>query len=65
MPLLLWLDSFDGAICCRVVAKLCNARDDGENCKVECASAVDLRTGTIVQLARSASVLGVHGAMAT
>jgi hypothetical protein len=49
MPLLLWLESFDGATCLRLFAKHWRANDEGENCTVECARAEDLVTGTTVQ----------------
>jgi hypothetical protein len=55
----------DGATCWRVVAKLCRANEEGENCAVECASADDLTTGTTVQAVSSGDDVGAHGAMAT
>lgn len=65
MPLLLWLDSLDGATCWRCVAKDWRARDDGENCTVECARAAECVTGTMVQFAESGVALGAQGARAT
>lgn len=47
------------------MAKFCSASEDGENWIVECARAVDLRTGTSVQFVCEGLGLGVQGAIAT
>lgn len=67
MPLLLWLDSFEGATRCRLVANVCRARAEaeGENWTVECDRAVDLVTATMVQSMDSGVAPGIQGDMAT
>ena len=65
IPLRLWLDIFDGATFWRASAKLCKANDEGENCTVECARALEGLTGTTVQVESSTAVDGPQGEMAT
>jgi hypothetical protein len=65
MPLLLWLDIFDGATFWRASANPCRAREEGENWIVECARALEGLTGTTVQVESSTDVEGVQGDIAT
>ena len=65
IPLLLWLDSFDGASSLRLVANVWREREEGENWMVERARAEEGMTGTMVQLVASGEAVGAHGAMAT
>jgi hypothetical protein len=65
MPLLLWLDIFDGATFWRASANSCRAREEGENWTVECARALEGLTGTTVQVESSTDVEGVQGDIAT
>lgn len=64
MPPRLWLDSFEGATCCKVTAKLWRDGEDGENCTVECGRPEDLMTGTMDHGLSTGPALGAHGAIA-
>ena len=65
MPPLLWPESFEGATCCRCVAKDWRQREEGENCMVDGATVEDRVTGMIDQLLASGVWLGAQGAIAT
>jgi len=64
MPLLIWLDSFEGATFWRVLAKVWSADDEGENRIVEADISEDRTTGTIDQGVSAAEEFGVQGVMA-
>jgi hypothetical protein len=65
IPLRLWLVIFEGAIFCSASANPWRARDDGENCAVECARAVEGLIGTIDHVESSTEVEGLQGQIAT
>jgi hypothetical protein len=64
MPLRLLLDSLEGAICWRAVAKLWRAGEDGEKCTVEGARVGFLDIETTDQAVSVTVAFGAHGAMA-
>jgi hypothetical protein len=65
MPFLQWPNNFEGAVRCSSSAKPCKAEDDGENCIMELARALEGLTGTTVQFISSTDPAGSFGAMAT
>jgi hypothetical protein len=65
IPLRLWLVIFEGATLWSASANPWRARDEGENCTVECARAVDGLMGTIDHVESSTEVEGLQGQIAT
>jgi hypothetical protein len=65
IPLRLWLEILEGATFWSASAKPWRARDDGENCTVECARALEGLIGTIAHVESSTEVEGPQGHIAT